>query len=178
MRKTLRDIARRFNRENDIWLLAGNTSAVLQGAMIHSRKLTFYTLQTGAYKFGELFAPYKRERVKYREKPPLAGHIGLFSINEIDVSIVGQPEIFFEHRKYPIPIEDVYLYAETVQIEDQGIPLLPLEWLLILGIMADNTGLADAVSRCELDFERVLKTAGDMGVAHYLKTKLDGYRGT
>jgi hypothetical protein len=175
MRKTLRDIAKRFNTENEIWLLAGNTAAVLQGAMIQSRKLTFYTSKLGSYRFGEIFNDYRCERVKYREKPPLAGHIGLFEINDIEIRVVGDPEVFFEHRKFPIPIDDIYLEAEMTDVEGQEVPLLPLSWLMILGLMGGDDTLVQSVASCEIDGNLVREKAANMGVSYYLKPQLDQY---
>ncbi len=173
MKRTLQQIAGKFNKEGEPWVLAGNTAAVLQGAMIQAHKLTFYTSRTGSYKFNDVFAQYKKEKVKYRELVPLVGHTGLFFINDIEVRILGEPGILFQHRRFPIPIEDIYLEAEYITLSSQEIPLLPLPWLVILGLMGNDESLARGAIECGIQEKDILAVAENMGVSYYLKPSLD-----
>ena len=173
MKKTLRDIANKLNQQKEPWVLAGNTAAVLQGAMIESKKLTIYTSRLAAYQLGDIFNEYRKEKVKYREIPPLAGHAGHFAIKDIWVRIIGEPEIFHDHKKFFIPLDEIFLNSPSIKIDDQDVNLLRLEWLLILGILGGDEELAVASANCKIDLDYVQTMVAKMGVSFYIKPHLE-----
>ena len=175
MKKTLQDISKKLTRENFPWLLAGKTAAVLQGALLKSTKLTLYTTQLGSYRFGEYFHDYKKMRVKYRENPPLSGHAGIFSINDIEIAVVGDPEITYQHRKYPIPLLEILEDDQSFSIDDMEIPLLPLPWLFVLGVMGKDEELAAAVATSGVTKEDIQKVTDNLGISFYLKSEIDRF---
>ncbi len=173
MRKTLQDIKKKLIKEDIPWLLAGKTAAVLQGALVKASKLTLYTDRMGSYKFGDFFQEYKQQRVKYRENPPLAGHSGIYMINDIEVGIIGDPEVIYQHRKYPVPVHQILSGEQKFEIDGEMMPLLPLPWLLVLGIMGNDTDLSSAVAETEINADDIQQVTDTLGITYYLKPEID-----
>jgi len=169
MRKTLSNIAKKLNREDEPWILAGRTAAVLQGAFLQASNLTIYQTQLGSYRFGEFFAEYKKQRVKYRESDLIAGHVGIFNVNGIEVVVSGQPEIVIEHRKYTLPLEDIYLDIEPEEIDGQLVPMLPMNWLLTIGLVEQDNDLIKGILGHGVKQTEVMHCADLLGAGYYLK---------
>lgn len=173
MRKTLFDIARKLEQTGDRWLLAGKTAAVLQGAMIQSSKLTLYSNQVTAYKFGEYFDEYRSLKVKYRSESPLSGHAGTFSIHDVEVSIVGDPEIAHHGKHHFLPVDLLLQQTAPYSMDGVQIPLLPKTWLTLLGLMGNDTIMTEALIQSGVAQQEVLKTAQELGLAFHLKPLID-----
>ncbi len=175
MQATLINIAHKLNKENIPWLLAGKTAAVLQGCFLHSNTLTFYTNQPGAYRFGDFFDEYKREKIKYREASTLAGHTGLYIFNGIEVRVVGDPEILVEKRRFAVPLDAIFLIAEPMDINDEMIPLVPLPWLFVLGILGNDRELVEGVSQADISREKIIEASSMIGAGFYISEQLNKY---
>ncbi|MBN1295734.1 hypothetical protein JXA80_03075 [bacterium] len=173
MRKTLRDIAHKLSQYDHSWLLAGKTAAVLQGAMIQAHKITLYSDQVTAYRFGTIFDSYRTLKVKLRSGPSLAGHAGTFDFQGVEVSIVGDPAIICQDRPFHLPIAQLFMEANKYVIDDVEIPLLPASWLILLGLIGNDMELARSLKSTGIDREIVMKQSRDLGVAFLAKPLID-----
>ncbi len=173
MRKALQDIARKLNQEKIPWLLADKTAAILQGAMITTNQLIIYTSNSGSYRFGDFFADYRIQKVKYREAAPVAGHIGLFKMHDIDVTVIGEPEMILQQRKFLIPVESIHKDAVPTSIGMQDIYLLPLPWIQILGFISGDNELLTALSPCRITRKDVFFISEMIGATYFLKPLLE-----
>jgi hypothetical protein len=169
MRAVLQKIAEILNAESFPWLLAGKTAAVLQGAIIHSNNLIILTDMNGANFFGEKFATSKNQRIKYREDPPFAAFSGIFQIDDIEIHLYGDPEILHEHRKFKIPVDDIFLETELVEIGLERVPIISLEWILTLAIFEQDQPLINAIIPCEISRETLNGIIETLGANYYLR---------
>ncbi|HPQ40961.1 MAG TPA: hypothetical protein PLV45_11370 [bacterium] len=173
MRKTLRDIAQKLNRDDHPWLLAGKTAAVLQGALIQAHKITLYSDQLTAYRFNTTFEAYRSLKVKYRTESALAGHAGTFDMHGVEVSIVGDPEIMYQGRHLFIPLQQLIQDARVFDLDGVTIPLLPPAWLILLGIIGGDNDLAKSMVASGVTRDEVMKNAQMMGIAVNITPMMD-----
>jgi hypothetical protein len=172
MRNTIQLIAEKLNAINEPWLLSGRTAAILQGAALHSNELLLFGSQQAGQKMSELFSGNILHKTKYREDEHLAGYSGNFRIDDIAVTMIGDPQLIFNHRKYNIPIDDIYLENDPFEIGLQQIPLMPAPWILLIGVAAEDELLIKAMMDCGVPADKLLKIAEILGMSYYFKPRL------
>jgi hypothetical protein len=80
--------------------------------------------------------------------------------------------LIYNHRKYPIPVDELYLEADPYEIGIYNVPLMPLEWICLIAIATSDELLLAALKSGRIDSGKVLKIAEMMGLSYYLKSRI------
>jgi len=87
--KALKAISERLNGKGINWVLIGSTNHALQGVDVKPRNIDILTDKDGAYAIGEALKEYIIEEVHPRETENMKSHYGRFSIEDVEVEIIG-----------------------------------------------------------------------------------------
>ena len=176
MRNVIQEVSAKMNDRNLPWLLAGKTAGVLQGVLVHSNTLSIFSTEKGSAAFSDVFDPFRDQKIKYRDDRVIAGLTGTFRIRDVEVTIIGAPQIIIEHRKWPLPIEDIFGVIEPVEIGLHPVPMLPLDWLFITAVIEKDMQFAQAILETGLERNQIVKLLEETGLSYYLKPKLEELR--
>ncbi len=170
MLNTLKLIAARLDASGYPWLLGGETALAMHGLGVRSQDLLIYTDRIGSYDFGHHFRAEAVTPVHATRKGSLTVHEGDFRVRGIPIRIIGDPVLAGEDILVPLPMKEIVDKVERMSVSGQLIPVIPLEWMFIIEIIAGATeDRLQQIAEEEPSAEKVFQILQRFGL--YLKMK-------
>ena len=155
------------------WLIAGELSMALQGAMIYAKEIKIYTTRVGAYDFPKILKDLASVPIKPVKSKHLTYFEGKFMLNNIPVVIIGDPIIQTELMELPLPIQELYQNPVYESFGDVNIPLLPIEWCIFLEIIRGvDKEKWKKIFIPSVKKDDIFKIAKRFGLENYIREKI------
>lgn len=146
--KVLRQIAPLLNDKGMNWAITGSTGFVLQGVPLFPHDIDLQSDEAGAYEIERLLSAYRTRPIALREGEFARSHIGSFTIDGLEVEVMGELQKRNSEGKWSEPVQFAQ-QKHFVQVEELLLPVLRLEYEIeayrLLGRQAKAQMLQDFV---------------------------------
>jgi hypothetical protein len=138
--RVLRLVVPDLERRGLPWALVGSSASCLQGLPCVPKDIDLASNREGAYLMGQALAPFTVRPIAFSETERYASHFGIFSMDGVNVEVMGDLLIRGENEHIDLAEHYVRWNREVrhVHVEELEVPVSPLEWQLIANTLLDR----------------------------------------
>ncbi|MBN2053508.1 hypothetical protein JW905_01215 [bacterium] len=169
MRNAVRLICSRMAGSGNPWLVEGDAALAMQGVAVGASRLRIITDRLGAYELGTALREFG-QGIKTVRQDGATTYQGEFKVFTVPLDVVGDWVIRYDRHTILMPVVDMFLDERRIDLSDFLVPVVPLEWQLVIDIL---TGRDDRHLRTIMDEEpdhaKVFRVVENLGLFNEVK---------